>query len=271
MRKGQVLVLGIAASLLSLVAGASADGIATTTGIELTQPQSTDDGLYVAFPRSATVMVFGVVSGDDVLCVHVNGTKADLGSTDLRPYGAERSVSAREFRAKFQVRPQSKLRVTVRRDSGARTHAVFVPDTDAAISRLREVVTARPEAEAPHVRLGRALKDAGDLEGAMAEFRAALAIKPSDAYARCELGKAFTASGDLYNAMVQHQLATESNPDYGLNWFHLALATVKAGGPPFDARRAFRYYLNLEPKGTFAQYALAYVGDEYSSGGDRPH
>lgn len=228
--------------------------------LELIHPQSDDQGHYVRVSHLTRATIFGVVAPAEAVAeVSVNGRKARLFPAQMVPFGAADDADAVEFRATVEIRPETAIKLTVRGTAGATSHRDLEPDTDATVSRLRELVAAHPDDARSHCRLGNALQDENRLQEATEEFRAALERKSDCAYMRIELGRALLALGHPDEAIEQFTMATEIEPEDAMGWLNLGLVHARYTQNTDEAARCFRRYIELEPSSSIADKIRRYL------------
>ena len=82
-----------------------------------------------------------------------------------------------------------------------------------AAADFRRVIEKRPWSSNAHTNLGRALREAGDLEGAVKAHEKSVALNPSNALAYTNLGVARYDVGDIEGALAAHTKAIELDRD----------------------------------------------------------
>ena len=95
---------------------------------------------------------------------------------------------------------------------------------DEAVGHAREATSERPAEPRYQFALGRALKQAQDLEGAAVAYRCAIELQPAYADAHVSLGIVLKAMGDLDAAINCHELALAFNPQLAVAHANLAIA-----------------------------------------------
>lgn len=115
---------------------ANAVGTASDFVVELTYPQSDDEGHYVAVGQPGEVVVEGIVSGPEVpSTISVNGATVQPYEVEyIQPYGTQADYPVYRFRAPLVVQPSDDI-VIVAGDPYGGTEYVFVPDSDATVQR----------------------------------------------------------------------------------------------------------------------------------------
>jgi len=253
------LSLGVGLMVALAIPGGSKVS-AAEIGVELTHPQSDDQGHYVGASYWIRVTVFGLLSHDDgIRTVTVNGKEATLFHGRYQPWGQTADDHALEFRASVRLRPTTKLVISAQGGSGETTRVVFQADADATIARLRRLVAEGSGNARAHDRLGNALTDRGMVDEGIDEFRKALELDPESVESRVQLSKALLARHEREQAMSELRKAVEIDPNSAMAWVHLGLAHLKLTGNTQEALRCFRRYLELEPSSTTADKIRRYV------------
>lgn len=105
--------------------------------VELSRPQSDDEGHYLNVLAEEASTVFGAVAAPrGVTQVTVNGVPAALSPATTRVLGAPAGMAALSFMAPVDLEPTSVLYVTVLDSLGLQTTIAFLPDRDATLARL---------------------------------------------------------------------------------------------------------------------------------------
>ena len=139
-------------------------------------------------------------------------------------------------------------------------------------ARLDEEPTTYDRAEAAYLRaiqldptLGHALTNLGNLrfrrgDGAQSEslYKRALAIDPEQPEAHYNLGYVASERGEHAEARRCFEAAVKSDPAFADAHFNLA-STLEAMGESTTARTHWKTYLELEPKGDWAQIAERFL------------
>jgi tetratricopeptide (TPR) repeat protein len=135
---------------------------------------------------------------------------------------------------------------------------------DAAQAYRRAVGLLPCHAQA-HLRLGKVLRDLGDLPGAEAAFRAALQHDRACAAAWHGLAELHHADGRLTEAITALERALEASPDDAAAHLSMALACEQAGRSA-QAGAHWRAYLQLAPEGEWAPIARQRIPSGCESG-----
>ncbi len=168
-------VFVVMALILAHALPAGAEGVT----VELTSPQSDDQGQYVPSPGPTGVTVYGLVSGEaTVRAVTVNGVEAKLFPAEGAALGARDRTQAVAFKAYLNLGPKETVRVRVRPDAGEAQVATFEPNAEATVKRLRALVAEKGGPAAAWCRLANALSDQGKLTEAGSAYRRALKENP---------------------------------------------------------------------------------------------
>jgi len=168
-------VFVVVALILAHALPAGAEGLT----VELSSPQSDDQGRYVPSPGPTGVTVYGLVSGGEtVRAVTVNGVDAKLFSAEGAALGARERAQTVAFKAYLNLGPRETVRVRVRPDAGEAQVATFEPNGEATVKRLRALVAEKSGPAAAWRRLANALSDQGRLTEAASAYRRALKQNP---------------------------------------------------------------------------------------------
>jgi serine/threonine-protein kinase len=90
-----------------------------------------------------------------------------------------------------------------------------------AVGYFRAAVASRPESSQAHTMLGRALREAGDLDGAISAMRKAISLNPNRAGAR-DLARALAPRGPLEEARAVWEKILGGNPPDPDPWYGYA-------------------------------------------------
>lgn len=109
-----------------------------------------------------------------------------------------------------------------------------------------------------YTNLGNVRYRRGDHAGAERLYRRALACESDQPEAQYNLGYLLLESGDAAGAIKHFEVALESDPRFADAWFNHALA-LEHLGRALDARPSWSRYLDLEPRGPWANVARRYL------------
>ncbi|MFO0846023.1 MAG: tetratricopeptide repeat protein [Gemmataceae bacterium] len=123
---------------------------------------------------------------------------------------------------------------------------------------FQAAVGIAPGKAQPHVGLGWALQDTGDLDGAIVECKEALRIAPTYAHAHVFLGRALLAKGDLDGAIAECKEAIRLAPMYTPS--HLGLGKVLANKGDLDGAIAkYKEAIQLDPSFSYSHNGLGWA------------
>ena len=92
-----------------------------------------------------------------------------------------------------------------------------------------DVVAKSPGKARPHLNLGKALFERGDVDGSIDQYLSALALEPAWAEAHNNLGVSYVKKGLIDRAIVHLELATSLEPGYGDAHENLGIAYGRRG------------------------------------------
>ena len=226
-RIGILLVAALAVAMFAPVCPAAAQADQAGPWVELTRPQSDDQGHCYDLTKKERHDVEGLVAAPtEVSSVAVNDKQARLLYTGLMPFGAPDDTEPIAFKALVWLEPKTEVRVVVTLADGTEHTRTFMPDTETMLARLRELLVQSPRdpqallrmnysldpredkrarvrdaldinpnlAEA-HVYLGHLVWDQYSREPAIAEWREAVRLAPEYAEAYCQLGVELAMQG----------------------------------------------------------------------------
>lgn len=125
--------------------------------------------------------------------------------------------------------------------------------TDDAVSLLRELCIAQPDAFEPRLTLGRVLYATKALGPALAALEQAHELEPTDTDAQYLLARALVDCGDFAAASALLRPLTSTLPEWAPAW--LALADACTGARALDAAEdAYLRALELVPESSIAHY-----------------
>lgn len=132
-----------------------------------------------------------------------------------------------------------------------------------AMEMYRRVIELAPEWIEPHINLGVAYYQTGQLPEALAAFRAAVALDPLNGISRYNLGCTLEEMGEIDEAVDNLRRAARAMPAHADVHFNLALAYEKRGERRL-AREQWLLYLRYAPNGPWADQARARL-EQYST------
>jgi tetratricopeptide (TPR) repeat protein len=120
-----------------------------------------------------------------------------------------------------------------------------------AAAALREAIRLQPEFAGAHTTLAGVLRQLGDAQGAAEEAKAGAKIAASTnslqaATFSTNSGKRLLSVGDLDGAIAQFRSATNSEPNYAMAHYQLALALSRQGHKD-EATKEFQKAAELDP------------------------
>jgi tetratricopeptide (TPR) repeat protein len=117
-----------------------------------------------------------------------------------------------------------------------------------------EDARADPTSVEKHVKLGRALMDAGQILPAVRVFRRAAEISPQNVAALLGLGEALAMLGNPVEALAHYERVAALNPTSGMPWYSQAILYLR--GERFeDGLRLLEKALELEPENARFRFA----------------
>ncbi|MGQ9731417.1 MAG: tetratricopeptide repeat protein [Candidatus Zipacnadales bacterium] len=235
--------------------------------LEYTNPQSDDRAHFIAPLERGLVHVMGLaastsskISRIHFLITHQGKTyeiPAYLSPAQLKPFGATDREEAITFTAPLYLEPDTPLRIIVWVDEPAQ-QITFIPDTEQAEHRLRELAEGSEASARASYRLGCALAQLKRPDEAEMAYRAAIARDPRFIEARVELGKALLKRGEMAEAGELLQEAVEQAP--GEPAAHVALAQWYVTQHDFNnALETLRQAVQAAPGDAVVQMALGDV------------
>lgn len=182
--------------------------------IELTYPQSDDQGNYAAPAEPRAMVVAGLVASADLVDeIEVNGASVQAYRVEgYVPFGADGEESVYRFHAPVVVGPEDTIVVSVR--AGLKEMAgSFVPDRDRVVSRLVALRKATPDDPWTAVRLGTAQYAIGSYEESVGSLEQALASGQELPWAHYRLGMAYLSQGKPAEALASLDEAVRIAPE----------------------------------------------------------
>lgn len=248
-------VATVAASLLSPPAPA-----ANTPYVELTYPQSDDQGHYVGLPKAGDVTLSGIVAAlKPPTRVVVNGVSVQpYAIEDVAPFGTPAGYSAYGFSLPMEITPTTLLSIALQA-LGVTTPAVaFAPDGTAVYSRLVELARAAPKVPVAQYRLANALLARQRYNDAIAAYRRSIALQPQFVWGYDGLGQTYVLMQRPADAVIQFKKAKKLKPKWAYAYYRLAEAYTSQKRYD-DAVLAYREGLRFAPShpGLHRGYAVA--------------
>lgn len=195
---------GLSAADIRAAGGDSVEVVsAAELPIELTYPQSDDQGNYAALAEPRALVVSGLVASADLVDeIEVNGASVQAYRVEgYVPFGADGEEPVYRFHAPVVVSPEDAIVVTIR--TGLKEIAgSFAPDRDHVVSRLVALRKATPEDPWRATRLGSAQYAIGAYEEAIGSLDQALASGQELLWACFRLGMAYLSQGMADEAMA---------------------------------------------------------------------
>jgi len=188
--------------------------------VELTSPQSDDQGRYAPPTTLRGVTLWGLVSHrHTVQAVTVNDFQARLLPTERQALGAREGMSPVAFKVYLNLRPDTVLKVRVADEDGNTAETVFVPDGPGAVADLRALVEKTPQSAVPWCRLANAVRDQGNLAAAINLGRKACKLDPNLVAAQVTLGQALYLYSIPKPAAGQYAGGPVKAEDYGPHYY----------------------------------------------------
>lgn len=129
-------------------------------------------------------------------------------------------------------------------------------DLEGALLESYKASSSHPESPRPWLLRARIYFDRGLTGREIAAYREALARDPALSEAREDLAHALVADGALEEAAVEYRKVISERPDAKQAVYNLALIESDAGHTA-EARALWTRYLELDPRGTWAERARA--------------
>ena len=274
------LVLAPAVLLLVLLAGcetktaapAAADATpvtAKTQYVELTYPQSDDQGHYMSVPESGEVTVSGIIAAlTPPTGVVVNGvTVKPYPVQDLAPDGTPAGYSTYGFSAPATVAPTTLLSVALELLGVTNPATTFAPNASSTYSRLFTLAQGAPKDASAQYRLANALLAQKNYEEALAAYNRSLVLQPQFAWSEDGLGQTYVMMQRPKDAVTHFKKAKKLHPKWAGPRYRLA--EVYASQKQYDEAMAeYREALSFAPghPGLHRGYAVAlYNGGQYQA------
>lgn len=198
--------------------------------IELTYPQSDDNGHYVGFSKAGTETVNGLVAcSDKPTKVLVNGVAGTVYAIqDVKPYGDSFGYPVYRFHAPIVVQPSDQVVVTVVSPAGS-WDMVFVPDATAVVARWKSLLAASPGDAWLECRLGSAYYAEGNYTDAIKHLRRASTLDEKAPWIKYQLGMALLAANKAQDAVTTFKQVTVIYPTFPDVYCGLGLAYYTLG------------------------------------------
>ncbi len=129
---------------------------------------------------------------------------------------------------------------------------------DLAEELYRKAIAADPTLAIAYTNLGNIRFRRGDEAGAEELYSRALAVDTAQPEAHYNLGYVYLERGEPGRAVPFFKRAVASDPNFSDAHFNLAMAYEQSGGQR-EARTHWKQYLQLEPKGTWADIARQHL------------
>jgi Flp pilus assembly protein TadD len=202
--------------------------------VELTYPQSDDEGHIVAVPAEGEVSVSGFVAAREVpKAVIVNDVRVQpYVVRSYRPFGAPEAYAVYGFRAPITCSPTTRLTIVVEAGRPL-APCVFVPDTHRTITRLVYLKGHGPKTALvfSRYRIANAYRTCHRYNEAVVAYRSCLAAEPKFYWADYGIGTVFAAQARFGDAVIYYRRASGLYPDWPEPYYGLGLAYVSLGRP----------------------------------------
>jgi tetratricopeptide (TPR) repeat protein len=123
-----------------------------------------------------------------------------------------------------------------------------------AFNELQKVIAQRPDDPRAHYNLALVYYYKKLYDEEITEYRKSIALLPSHYGAHLNLGHALLSKGDKIGALEQYDWVIERNPGNAKINFTLGILYSEMKADQKAAER-FRHYLDIDPKGQYAQEA----------------
>lgn len=157
-----VLLAGCRTQTTALVPPAVSPATAAKSQyVELTYPQSDDQGHYVGLPEAGDVTVSGLIAAlNPPTAVLVNGVTVEpYPIQNVSPFGTPAGYQTYAFEAPMSLTPTSLLSVALQALGVTTPAATFAPNTDSTLSRLLALSGLTPKAPENAIPVGECLPD----------------------------------------------------------------------------------------------------------------
>lgn len=230
------LLVASAVLLLVLVAGCKTQTAALAPAIasllpaakpqyvELTYPQSDDQGHYIGLPQSGEVTVSGLISAPSPPTgVIVNGvTVRPYPVQDLAPFGTPAGYSTYGFSAPTAVTPTSLLSIALQALGVTQPAVSFAPDNTATYSRLLVLANGAPKDPYAQYRLANVLRAQKNYNDALAAYRRSVTLQPQFAWGYDGLGQTYVLMARPGDAVIHFKKAKKLHPKWADPRYRLA-------------------------------------------------
>ncbi len=255
---GLALAVGLTGLLASRTAQAQ-DG-RKSAYVELTNPQSDDLGRCIEpDPKGFQNRVTGCVSARaETKAVSVNGTPTRLYRRANPVLGAPAGWPRCAFEAWLPQPVPDQLTVVVTAGTGRVAEARFVRDTNATMSRLRELATNAPHDAMSHCRIGSALFERDKAAQAGDEYRRAVELDPDNPGAHSGLGHVLWSGTTVDEAIAELETAIRLDPKAADSHMLLGIGLFIQGDPT-KGMAEIRKAEALEPASPTPHWAMGLI------------
>ena len=239
----------------------SAPALAETPYVELTYPQSDDQGRFVSLPQQeGDVTVCGIVAARNApTAVVVNGATVEpYPVQDIAPFGTPAGYQTYGFRAPMEVTPDTQFTIGVQEPGVTYQDAVFMPNAPLASERLRILAEESPQMPVAQYRLGNAYLAQQRYDDAIVVYRRSVTLQPRFGWGYYGLGRSYYATRRPTEAVVVYRRAANYYPWWAEPRFELGITFGSLGRGP-EAVLQFRDAIRLRPRWAEPHYRLGLV------------
>ncbi|MEN6546721.1 MAG: tetratricopeptide repeat protein [Armatimonadia bacterium] len=254
------LVLSPAVLLLVLLAGCRTQTVAPVQTavspataaksqyVELTYPQSDDQGHYVGLPEAGDVTVSGLIAAlSPPTGVVVNGTTVEPYLVQgVTPFGTPAGYQTYGFDAPMSLTPTSLLSVALQALGVTAPATTFAPNTDSTYSRLLALAGLTPKAPESQYRLGNAYLTSREYNKAVDAYNRSVALQPQFAWGYDGLGQTYVLMHRPGDAVIYFKKARKLHPKWANPSYRLA-EVYNSQKRYDDAIAEYRQALNIWP------------------------
>lgn len=227
--------------------------------VELTYPQSDDQGHYLGLPKTGNVTVSGIVAAlSPPTGVVVNGVTVEPYPVEYVPLGTPAGYQSYGFSAPMALSPSTLLSVAIQVLGGTTPPVTFTPDASSTYSRLLALAGVTPETSSAQYRLANALLARNEYDEALAKYRRSVALEPQFAFGHDGLGQTYVLMQRPSDAVIHFKKATELHPMWADSRYRLAQVYTSQRKYD-DAILEYREALKISPThpGLHLGYAVA--------------
>lgn len=199
--------------------------------IELTYPQSDDQGYYVAPAEHASMVIAGMVSDPEPIDeIIVNGASVvPYRVENYLPYRATKEYPVYRFHAPVVIAPEDEIVVEIVQLNRKKKACKFRPGRDRVVERLAVLVEAQPRDPWRCARLGSAYYAAGAFDDAIRHFDRAMASGDDLPWAAYHLGMTYLALERTEDALDWFRTTSRLYPAFPDVYYSRGLAYYSTG------------------------------------------